>query len=67
MPRIVTYGRRLLADQSGTALIGYSSIMLLVAIAAIAVLTQFLLTQFQSGANLSGATFPPDSRIDSLH
>jgi Flp pilus assembly pilin Flp len=62
MPRIVTYGRRLLADQSGTALIGYSSIMLLVAIAAIAVLTQF-----QSGANLSGATFPPDSRIDSLH
>jgi len=57
MPHIVAYGRRLLADRRGTTLIRCSSIMLLVAIAAIAVLTQF-----RGGANL-----PPDDRIDSSH
>lgn len=62
MPRIVACGRRLLADRRGTALIGYSSIMLLVAIAAIA-----MLTQFQSGANWWGANLPTDSRIDLSH
>lgn len=60
MSRIVACGRRLLADRRGTALIGYSSIMLLVAIAAIA-----MLTQFRSGANLGGANLPPDSKLDS--
>ncbi|MDP1966677.1 MAG: hypothetical protein Q8K93_31305 [Reyranella sp.] len=54
MSRIVACGRRLLADRCGTALIGYSSIMLLVAIAAIA-----MLTQFRSDANLGGANLPP--------
>lgn len=57
MPRIITCTRRLLADRRGTALIGYSSIMLLVAIAAIATLTQF-----RSDANL-----PSDNRINLLH
>ncbi|MBI3197360.1 MAG: hypothetical protein HYZ40_07600 [Rhodospirillales bacterium] len=57
MPHIVDYGRRLLADRRGTVLVGYSSIMLLVAIAALAVLTQFH----------GGANQPPDSRIDSSH
>ena len=62
MPHIIAFGRRLLADRSGTALIGYSSIMLLVAIAAIA-----LLTQFQSGANLGGENLPPHGRTDLSH
>jgi hypothetical protein len=57
MPRIIACGRRLLADRRGTALIGYSSLMLLVAIAAIA-----MLTQFRGGADLA-----PDSRIDLSH
>ncbi len=40
MRRIVTYSRSLAADQRGTMLVGYSSLMLLIAIAAIAMLTQ---------------------------
>lgn len=57
MPHVIAWTRRLLADSRGTVLVGYSSIMLLVAIAAIAALTQF-----RSDANL-----PPGNGINVLH
>jgi Flp pilus assembly pilin Flp len=39
MSTIITYARRLLADQRGAMYVEYSSLLLLFAIAAIAVLT----------------------------
>lgn len=54
MPSIVTRSRRPLADRRGKTLVGYSSFMLLVAIAAIAVLAQV-----RAGMNM-----PPDTMID---
>jgi Flp pilus assembly pilin Flp len=38
MSRVVTYVRRLIADRRGTMYVEYTSLLLLVAIAAIAVL-----------------------------
>jgi Flp pilus assembly pilin Flp len=40
MSSIVAHAQRLLADQRGTMFVEYSSLLLLVAIAALAVLTQ---------------------------
>lgn len=57
MPHVIAWTGRLLADRRGTALVGYSSIILLVAIAAIATLTQL-----RSDANL-----PPGNGTNVLH